>query len=89
MVIGDARTQTFATSQPPPNAPRPKLIPSWAGIIAESGAAGVMIVFASWLEDEIAVWIWSKVQVAVWTCESIVDVRPWQKYDPRGFKHGE
>jgi hypothetical protein len=26
MVIGDARTQTFATSQPPPNAPRPKLI---------------------------------------------------------------
>ena len=26
MVIGDARTQTFATSQAPPNAPRPKLI---------------------------------------------------------------
>jgi hypothetical protein len=26
LVIGDARTQTFATSQPPPNAPRPKLI---------------------------------------------------------------
>src|SRR6059036_3508280 len=26
MVIGDARTQTFATSQPPPDAPRPKLI---------------------------------------------------------------
>lgn len=26
MVIGDARTQTFATSRPPPNAPRPKLI---------------------------------------------------------------
>ena len=26
MVIGDARTQTFATSQPPPNAPRPKII---------------------------------------------------------------
>jgi len=26
MVIGDARTQTFATSQPPPNAPRPKLV---------------------------------------------------------------
>ncbi|MCW5558107.1 MAG: hypothetical protein KIT22_09800, partial [Verrucomicrobiae bacterium] len=26
MVIGDARTQTFATSQPPPEAPRPKLI---------------------------------------------------------------
>src|SRR5215218_3733716 len=26
MVIGDARTQTFATSQPPPTAPRPKLI---------------------------------------------------------------
>ena len=26
MVIGDARTQTFATSQPPPAAPRPKLI---------------------------------------------------------------
>ena len=26
MVIGDARTQTFATSQPPPSAPRPKLI---------------------------------------------------------------
>jgi hypothetical protein len=25
-VIGDARTQTFATSQPPPDAPRPKLI---------------------------------------------------------------
>ena len=25
MVIGDARTQTFATSQPPPDAPRPKL----------------------------------------------------------------
>jgi hypothetical protein len=26
MVIGDARTQTFATSQPPPDTPRPKLI---------------------------------------------------------------
>ena len=26
MVIGDARTQTFATSQPPPAAPRPRLI---------------------------------------------------------------
>ena len=26
MVIGDARTQTFATSQTPPDAPRPKLI---------------------------------------------------------------
>src|SRR5438270_724340 len=26
MVIGDARTQTFATSQPPPDAPRPQLI---------------------------------------------------------------
>ena len=26
MVIGDARTQTFATSQPPPDAPRPNLI---------------------------------------------------------------
>ena len=26
MVIGDARTQTFATSQPPPDGPRPKLI---------------------------------------------------------------
>src|SRR5690242_6510597 len=26
MVIGDARTQTFATSQPPPDAPRSKLI---------------------------------------------------------------
>jgi len=26
MVIGDARTQTVATSQPPPDAPRPKLI---------------------------------------------------------------
>jgi hypothetical protein len=25
-VIGDARTQTFATSQPPPDAPRPRLI---------------------------------------------------------------
>src|ERR1041384_5531833 len=28
MVIGDARTQTFATSQPPPDAPRSKLIRS-------------------------------------------------------------
>jgi hypothetical protein len=26
MVIGDARTQTFATSRPPPDAPRPRLI---------------------------------------------------------------
>src|SRR5512133_4365577 len=26
MVIGDARTQTFATSRPAPNAPRPRLI---------------------------------------------------------------
>jgi hypothetical protein len=26
MVIGDARTQTFATSQPPPTAPRPRII---------------------------------------------------------------
>ena len=26
MVIGDARTQTFATSQPPPDAPRPEII---------------------------------------------------------------
>jgi hypothetical protein len=26
MVIGDARTQTFATSQPPPDAPRPPII---------------------------------------------------------------
>jgi hypothetical protein len=28
MVIGDARTQTFAASQPPPTAPRPQL--GWA-----------------------------------------------------------
>jgi hypothetical protein len=28
MVIGDARTQTFAASQPPPDAPRPQL--GWA-----------------------------------------------------------
>jgi hypothetical protein len=26
MVIGDARTQTFATSQPPPDGPRPRII---------------------------------------------------------------
>src|SRR5262245_58394674 len=26
MVIGDARTQTFATSRPSPDAPRPKII---------------------------------------------------------------
>lgn len=26
MVIGDAQTQTFATSQPPPNAPRPRAV---------------------------------------------------------------
>src|SRR5687767_3019104 len=26
MVIGDARTQTFATSEPPPDAPRPKFV---------------------------------------------------------------
>jgi hypothetical protein len=26
MVIGDARTQTFATSQPPPDAPRPQIV---------------------------------------------------------------
>jgi hypothetical protein len=26
MVIGDARTQTFATSQPPPDAPRPRIV---------------------------------------------------------------
>jgi hypothetical protein len=26
MVIGDARTHTFAASQPPPNAPRPEII---------------------------------------------------------------
>jgi hypothetical protein len=26
MVIGDARTQTFATSQPPPDGPRPRLV---------------------------------------------------------------
>src|SRR5262245_52048131 len=26
MVIGDARTQTFATSQPPPDAPRPRVL---------------------------------------------------------------
>ena len=38
MVIGDARTQTFATSQPPPDAPRPKLIGILMGPIQWGGA---------------------------------------------------
>ncbi|MFL5619474.1 MAG: hypothetical protein ACJ79A_13885 [Gemmatimonadaceae bacterium] len=37
MVIGDARTQTFATSQPPPDAPRPKLIGILMGPIQWGG----------------------------------------------------
>ncbi len=31
MAIGDARTQTFATSQPPPDAPRPQLTDGLGG----------------------------------------------------------
>ncbi|HEX6214387.1 MAG TPA: hypothetical protein VFZ38_06195, partial [Vicinamibacterales bacterium] len=51
MVIGDARTQTFATSQPPPDAPRPKIIGFLNGPI-EWG--GTMWAAMSW--DTIANW---------------------------------
>src|SRR5688500_12468905 len=37
MVIGDARTGTFATSQPPPAAPRPRLIGILMGPIQWGG----------------------------------------------------
>ena len=39
MVIGDARTQTFATSRQPPDAPRPKLIGILNGPIQWGGTA--------------------------------------------------
>src|SRR5688500_109350 len=51
MVIGDARTQTFATSQPPPDAPRSKLI----GILnAPIQWGDTMWAAMSW--DPIATW---------------------------------
>jgi hypothetical protein len=51
MVIGDARTQTFATSQPPPDAPRPKIIGLLNGPIQWGGtwwAAMTWETFVSW-----------------------------------------
>lgn len=51
MVIGDERTQTFATSQPPPNAPRPRLIGILNGPIQWGGAWWAAV---SW--DTIANW---------------------------------
>jgi hypothetical protein len=51
MVIGDARTQTFATSQPPPEAPRPNLIGLLNGPV-EWG--GTMWAALTW--DTIANW---------------------------------
>jgi hypothetical protein len=51
MVIGDARTQTFATSQPPPDAPRPKLIGLINGPIQWGGT-----MWAALTWDTIANW---------------------------------
>ena len=51
MVIGDARTQTFATSQPPPDAPRPRLIGLLNGPIEWGGTLWAAI---TW--DTIANW---------------------------------
>ena len=51
MVIGDARTQTFATSQPPPDAPRPKIIGLLNGPIEWGGTTWAAL---SW--DTIANW---------------------------------
>ena len=51
MVIGEARTQTFATSQPPPDAPRPKLIGLLNGPIQWGDAKWAAVswdVIASW-----------------------------------------
>ena len=45
MVIGDARTQTFATSQPPPDAPRPKLIGILMGPIQWGGTMWAALVW--------------------------------------------
>jgi hypothetical protein len=51
MVIGDARTQTFATSQPPPDAPRPKIIGLLNGPIQWGGT-----MWAALTWDTIANW---------------------------------
>ena len=51
MVIGDARTQTFSTSQPPPDAPRPSLIGLVNGPIQWGGRTWAAV---SW--DTIANW---------------------------------
>jgi hypothetical protein len=51
MVIGDARTQTFATSQPPPDAPRPPLIGQLNGPIQWGDSMWAAV---SW--DTIANW---------------------------------
>jgi hypothetical protein len=51
MVIGDARTQTFATSQPPPDEPRPQLIGLLNGPIQWGGRMWAAI---TW--DTIANW---------------------------------
>lgn len=51
MVIGDARTQTFATSQPPPDAPRPQVIGLLNGPIQWGGTMWAAV---TW--DTIANW---------------------------------
>ena len=51
MVIGDARTQTFATSQPPPDAPRPRLIGLVNGPVEWGGS-----MWAALTWDTIANW---------------------------------
>jgi hypothetical protein len=51
MVIGDARTRTFATSQPPPDAPRPQLIGLVNGPVEWGGSMWAAL---SW--DTIANW---------------------------------
>lgn len=51
MVIGDARTQTFATSQPPPDAPRPRIIGLVNGPVQWGDAAWAAMswdTFVSW-----------------------------------------
>lgn len=43
MVIGDFRTQTFATSQPPPDAPRPRLVGNMNTPIQWGGVTWVLL----------------------------------------------
>jgi hypothetical protein len=59
MVIGDARTQTFATSQPPPDAPRPRSVGyvnapiQWGGVTWIAYAWDDLVDAPPWRRNEI------------------------------------